>query len=471
VTCNALALVSQPQSVSISKGERASFSVVTEGTSGTANRAPRFQWKLNGLALSDGVMADGTEVSGSGSAKLSLDHVGASSVGNYTVTVTTKLDTYDEALNALIPENTEVSVTSAAASLSLATPIAITTSPSSLALNSGEPLSLSVVAEGTGPLAYQWKRNGVAIPGATSATYALDSAYAEHSGSYSVVVSGAYGSVESAPATVEITDASRLMALAVRCESGPGDEVLIVGVIVKGADENARKSVIIRGLGPVLAKDKLENYVRDPELRLYQGGTLIDSNDDWNSSAVLSELTRVGLSKLDEGSKDAVLLASLADGPYTVHLGVKTEARGIVQAEVYESDRSQATRLRAIAARAKAGTGENTLIGGFVVIGSGKRRVLIRGLGPSLAPDIGAVCLADPRLDLYSQGLVIKSNDDWGDNPELMAAFTSIQMAPLPSGSKDAAMIVELPPGPYSVHLTGMNGTTGIAMIEIYELP
>ncbi|HTZ21940.1 MAG TPA: glycoside hydrolase family 30 beta sandwich domain-containing protein [Opitutaceae bacterium] len=277
------------------------------------------------------------------------------------------------------------------------------------------------------------------------------------------------------PATAMVTFAgtvppsTRLTALSVRTFSGSGDNVLIPGFIVAGADAATPKPVVLRGVGPGLAQYSVTGFLADPVISIYSGANVIGQNDDWDAVALRPTFVRLGLDNLTPGSRDAAAQVSFPAGGYTVVVGGKNQATGVVLAEVYESDASNA-RLTALSARATAGTGDQTLIGGFIIGGSGTERVIIRGLGPALASSVSGF-LSDPRIDLYSGSTVIQSNDNWVDTPDMRANFASVGLAPLTTGSRDAAMVAQLPPGAYTVQLSGVNGTTGVALIEIYELP
>jgi hypothetical protein len=83
---------------------------------------------------------------------------------------------------------------------------------------------------------------------------------------------------------------------------------------------------------------------------------------------------------------------------------------------------------------------------------------------------VGGV-LADPKLDLYSGNTRIDGNDNWGGTTTLSNAFTTTQAFPLPANSKDAALLVTLQPGLYSAQVSGVGGTTGVALVEVYEMP
>jgi len=119
------------------------------------------------------------------------------------------------------------------------------------------------------------------------------------------------------------------------------------------------------------------------------------------------------------------------------------------------------------------GTGDNVLIAGFTFNGSGPKKLLIRAVGPSLASYGVTGVLANPRLDLFDQnGTLLQSNDDWGGSTTLSNAFTSVGAFPLNGQtSLDAVLLVTLPPGTYTARVSGVNGTTGVALVEVYEMP
>jgi hypothetical protein len=180
----------------------------------------------------------------------------------------------------------------------------------------------------------------------------------------------------------------------------------------------------------------------------------------------------LGAFALPNGSRDAVLLSTLNSGAYTAHVRGKTGV-GVALAEVYDASTSETARLVAISARTRAGTGAEVLIVGFVVAGNTPKRLLIRGIGPTLANYDVAGVLADPQLALYKQGSLapLQQNDNWGGDPALKAAFLDTGTSSLDDSSKDAALLVTLDPGVYSAVLTGKGNTTGIALVEVYEVP
>ncbi len=263
---------------------------------------------------------------------------------------------------------------------------------------------------------------------------------------------------------------TRLVALAARAAAGSGDQTLIMGFVVEG-----NKEVLVQGVGPGIA-GSVPTALTDPRLELfrYQGGTFakVDENNDWvNSSAITEARARLGASALAVGSKDAALLKTIAGGVYTAHVA-SGGAAGVALVEAYDADGGGSSRLMALSTRTVAGAGDATLIAGFVLEGNGPKTVLIRGLGPELAGRGVNGVLADPRITVYRGSNVVGSNDDWGGSAELKEAFSAVGAEQLASGgSKDAAMLVTLDPGAYTVHVTGAAGTTGVALVEIFDVP
>jgi hypothetical protein len=137
--------------------------------------------------------------------------------------------------------------------------------------------------------------------------------------------------------------------------------------------------------------------------------------------------------------------------------------------------RNPGTRLVNVSARMNVTTGEGTLIAGLVIVGSAPNTVLIRGVGPTLAVFGVTGVLADPTIAVFSGTTRIASNDNWetGTNtvPQMIAANAQVGAFALQAGSKDAALLVTLPPGNYTVQVTGVANTTGVALVEVYDVP
>ena len=267
---------------------------------------------------------------------------------------------------------------------------------------------------------------------------------------------------------------SRLAALAARCRAGTGDQTLIMGFVVEG-----EKRVLVQGVGPGIAAS-VPTALTDPLLRVYRltGGEwkVEAENDDWvNAPELLQARSRLGASAVAQGSKDAALLEEIAGGVYTAHV-TTSGAAGVALVEAYDADEGGSSRLKALSTRTVAGAGDDTLIAGVVLAGNGPKTVLIRGVGPTLASrDKVTGVLADPQLKLFRMAGgasdQVAENNDWGGSAEMKAVFAQIGAGPLASDtSKDAALLVTLDPGVYSVHLSGAGGSTGVALVEIFEV-
>ncbi|WP_158305415.1 RHS repeat-associated core domain-containing protein [Opitutus terrae] len=269
---------------------------------------------------------------------------------------------------------------------------------------------------------------------------------------------------------------SQLVNFSIRSAAGLGSDTLIVGFVVSGG---ANKSLLVRGVGPSLGGQDVQGPLADPILTLYSGtGAVIDSNDDWgstaNGSVIAATTLKLGAFALPDDSRDAVVMPTLASGVYTVHVTGKSTTTGVALTEVYDAAvTTSAARLVNASARTRVGTGDQILIAGFVIVGDGSRPLLIRGIGPTLA-ELGVEgVLNDPQLVLYRQGVAtpLEQNDNWGGTTVLRTAFGSTGASSLDGSSKDAAVLVTLPAGAYTVHVSGVGNTTGVALVEVYELP
>ena len=150
-----------------------------------------------------------------------------------------------------------------------------------------------------------------------------------------------------------------------------------------------------------------------------------------------------------------------------------TTARSQVDVD-YDADTTPSPTAHYInvSSRGFAGTGSNVMTVGFVITGSARKTILVRGIGPTLGAYSVAGALADPQLTVADVNQnVVGYNDDWGGTAALQAAFNAVSAFAIPTASKDAALIVSLPPGAYTAQVTGANGSSGIALLEVYEMP
>ena len=281
-----------------------------------------------------------------------------------------------------------------------------------------------------------------------------------------LLVSGLFG-------VASLAQEARLSNLAIRAQGGGGD-VLITGFTV-GAGPN--KTVLIRAVGPTLGAFGVGGALADPKLELFSGSTKIAENDNWRELDATA-FSAVGAFPLGAGSKDAALLAELAPGSYTAQVSGVGAGAGVTLVEVYEVS-GGATRLVNLSTRAQVGTGGNILIPGLTIApGAGARRLLVRAVGPTLGSFGVPGVLADPKLELYSGSNKTAENDNWGTPvgngaataEQLGAAFSAAGAFALAAGGRDAAMLVNLTPGSYTLQVSGVGNTTGAALVEVYDL-
>ena len=269
---------------------------------------------------------------------------------------------------------------------------------------------------------------------------------------------------------VPTTLAARLFSLSARGLAGAGDQTLIAGFVTS---DNGTKQLLLRGIGPGLAPFGVNGVVTDPALTLFNAaGTVLQQNNDWGDTATLTNtFAQVWAFPLSPNSKDAALLASLPGGVYTAHLAAQS-GTGVALLEAYDADPgTPTTRLASLSVRDQVGTGDNILIAGFAITGNISRTVLIRGIGPTLARYGVSGLLANPQLQVFQGSTLLAQNDDWGGDTTLAAIAAQGNAFALDANSKDAALLLTLPPGAYTAQVSGVGNTTGVALVEIYEVP
>jgi len=240
---------------------------------------------------------------------------------------------------------------------------------------------------------------------------------------------------------------------------------MIGGFIITG---NTPKKVLIRALGPSLASFGITNFVADPFLQLRtQSGALLLENDNWKDSQK-AEIEATGLAPADD--REAVIIATLTPGQYTGLLTNKPGTPGIGTFEVYDLNFSADSELANMSTRGIVLTGNNVMIAGFTLGNSGNpTNLAVRARGPSLSSFFGNT-LADPTLELRdANGTLIKSNDNWQDDPASAALLTANGLGL--SDPKESGIFASLlAPGQYTAVVAGKNDGTGIALVEIYNL-
>ena len=422
--------------------------IMRVGVSGTAPFS--FQWRKNGAAIS-----------GATSESLILPTVATSAAGSYTVVVT----------------NAYGNSTSSVATLSVSLGPTITVPPADQSVAIGSNVVLMVTASGTAPLTYQWSKDGRAMAGMNNPILPLSRVSDADAGSYSVTVSNGAGTASSRLATLVVSPAaSKIVNLSVRSGAGAGNETLIVGFVIAG--QGAAKPVLVRGIGPSLAQFGVTGVLADPELTLYRESVFVQTNDDWGTSPQADQIaattTATGAFSINRSTKDAALRVVLQTGAYTANVSSRA-GTGIALVEAYDADIPALTRLVNVSARSFVDRGAGVLIVGFAIQGNTSKTVLVRGIGPALAAFGVSGTLVDPQLVLFKEGSeVVATNDDWwrgGGAQSLLPVFNAVGAFPLVSGQADAALTATLPPGSYTAQVKGAGDATGVALIEVYEVP
>jgi hypothetical protein len=358
-------------------------------------------------------------------------------------------------------------------------PLVITSQPVSQTVSSGSTVVFTFGVTGQPPPSYQWYFNGSPIDGSTP-TIKVVGATAVNAGTYSCVATSSSGSVQSNSVTLAISsnpDVGRLINLSCRAQVGTGSNVLITGFAIGGGGAGATEPLLVRGSGPALVPFGVTGTLPDPLLQEYAGSTVEASDFGWDgSSAIASAAAQVHAFAWSATSQDSALLVAPTTGAYTVEISGKSGDSGVALAEVYDATpagtyTSALPRLVNLSARVQVGTGGNILIAGFVIGGSTAKTVLIRASGPALVPFGVAGTLPDPQLQLFAGSTLLATNAGWGGTSLLASTFSAVGAFGWDAASQDSALLVTLAPGAYTAQVTGASGDTGVALIEVYEVP
>jgi glucose/arabinose dehydrogenase len=263
--------------------------------------------------------------------------------------------------------------------------------------------------------------------------------------------------------------ASQPLNISVRARVGTGNDVMISGFIITGG---SAKKVILRALGPSLQQANVPDPLLDPFLELRAGdSTLITSNNNWRENTPAQQQDIVNNQLAPSNDSESAIVATLQPGTYTAIIRGQGNTSGVGLLEVYDVDRTTTSRLANISGRASVQTGANVLIAGFIVgqnIGAAK--VVVRALGPSLAPSGIVNFLVDPTLELRdNNGALIVGNDNWQENSNQAAQISGSGLAP--GNAQESAIAISLLPGTYTAIVAGKGGATGVGLVEVYNLP
>jgi len=246
-----------------------------------------------------------------------------------------------------------------------------------------------------------------------------------------------------------------------------GDRVGIGGFIIAGS---APKQVLLRAIGPSLSHFGVANPLANPVLELHGPGAFATiTNNNWRDTQE-DAIQATGIPPTDD--LEAAILVTLTPGSYTGVVKGQNNSSGVALIEVYDLDQGAASKLANLSTRAFVSTADNIVIAGFLLSdNAGEDRVIVRGIGPSLAPGSfpASAVLADPTLELRdANGALLVANNDWQDNPVQAALLTAAGLAP--TNNLEAGIAATLPPGLYTALLAGLNNGTGIGLVEVYDL-
>ena len=286
---------------------------------------------------------------------------------------------------------------------------------------------------------------------------------------------GAAGSI-AAPRVVT----SRLGNISSRAFVQTGENVMVGGFIVQGTQP---KRVIIRAIGPELTQYGVPNALANPTLELHDGsGALIASNDNWQRTIIGGIIAREQVHDIQNSGhapgdpRESAIIADLPAGNYTAIVRGVNNMTGVGLVEVYDLNLDASSLLGNISTRAVVQTDDNVMIGGFIVQGTGSKRVIVRAIGPELSQYGVPNTLPDPTLELHDgSGALIASNDNW-QTTVIGGIITASQVRDIqasghaPRDPRESAIIATLPPGNYTAIVRARSIIVGVALVEVYDL-
>ena len=399
----------------------------------------------------------------------------------------------------------------------------ITTQPAGQSVSVGANVTFTVAATGTGPFTYQWQKNGSPISGATSSSLSLSSVQSSDAANYSAVVKDANGLTTTSsaaalavspvlssqtitfspignvainvPVSLKATSSSGLpVSFAVQSGNATitGGSTLTVldtnpVTVVASCPGNGTYNAAPNVTQTVTAvsSGNLPSITTQPASQAANAGTsaTLGVAASSNSSQTYQwQLNGVNIPGATGATLNLANIGTTQAGSYTA---VVTNSYGSVTSNAGIVTVTASTHPVNISARAYVGAGSQVLVAGFFISGPTSETILIRASGPGLIPYGVSGVLAAPQLDLYDiNRAIIATNIGWGNvsaagpstvaaavQPATAAIFSSVGAFALPSGSADCAMVVTLPPGGYTAQVSGVGNTTGVALMEVYDVP
>jgi hypothetical protein len=311
----------------------------------------------------------------------------------------------------------------------------------------------------------QWRLySGPAAVAFADSSHPTTTASFTQAGAYTLLLSANDGvhTVAYDALVVHVTSRASMGNISTRVDVLNGESVSIGGFIIAG---NAAKNVIIRGIGPSLANAGVQGALADPTLELRDSsGNLLQANDNWKEK---QEQAIRDTMLAPTNDLESAIVAPLQPGAYTAIVRGKNNTTGIGLVEIYDLQRTPSSKLANMSTRGSVGVGERVMIGGLILLGPEPGRILFRAIGPSLAGAGIQFALADPQLELFdAQGTRIATNNNWKDSQQTVIQGTGLA----PTADAEAAILADLNPGNYTGVVSGVNGGTGVAVIEAYYL-
>jgi hypothetical protein len=372
-----------------------------------------------------------------------------------------------------------------------------TSQPARQTIASGGTVVFSFAASGSPAPTYQWLLNGSALSngaglsGAQGPTLIISGATSAGAGNYTCTATNPSGSVISSPAALSVVSSpnpGRLTNLSCRAQVGTGANIMTAGFVIGGSGVSGAESVLVRASGPALGVFGLTGLLPDPKLTLNNTtsppSAVVASEAGWGGNAMIAaeSATLGAFSWGSAATPDSALLKTLSPGDYTAQVSGASGDTGLGLVEVYDATAlgtytPTSPRLTNLSALVQVGSGQNVVFAGFVIAGSTSKTMLIRASGPALAASFHLTgVLADPRLTLTNTttppNVTIGTNTGWGGDSQIVSVAHSVgAFAWGNPASADSAILVTLSPGTYTAGVAGADGDTGLALIEVYEVP
>ncbi len=353
--------------------------------------------------------------------------------------------------------------------------------PQSQTIASGATAVFTAAASGRG-LTFQWTKDGVMLPGATHPSLIIRAAEGRDSGSYGWSMNDESGPVAAGDARLTVGDSAAsgsLVSLSVRSEVRAGNRSITLGATIAGGTPDMTMPVFLRAGGSSLNRIEGRGALEDPILTLQRSGRVVAANDDWNGDLeIATRALAVGAFPLESASsKDAAIVAPLVGGTYVAEIAAKGDDFGRTLGEWFDAtpeiERGPSTpRLVNLSARKHLSGNGEVLTVGFAISGVTAKTVLIRAIGPSLVPLGVSDALSDPMLQLFAGPTLVRESHDWGGDVQLANITRAVGAFPFMStDSKDAALLITLHPGTYTLQVRSGTSVGGVVLTEIYEVP